>query len=219
MIDLAGLLDTALGTHIAKIVIAAVLIVLGALVAKALQLVFVKLLRLVKADVASEKIGMDAALRSSEISSGTVKLLGDAVFWVALLTIGLNIVYLMGFTTAMGLIRSILQYVTVNAVNAVFVVSLSVVLSMFLSGAILLIGSSLQVPGHKLIAKAAQYSVMAFGVIYGLDKLGVSTALIISKLDIILGFFALAGAIAFGLGCKDIAASFLASMLRGKDNY
>ena len=46
--------------------------------------------------------------------------------------------------------------------------------------------------------------------------LGISAAIIVASFSVIVGAVGLAFAIAFGLGCKDIAGDFVAGLFKGK---
>ncbi len=207
-------LSTSLGVHIQKLGLASLFVVIAFLLAKLVQIVVVYVLDLLNVEKLSDRIKLKGLLKKSELSANTIELLGDLSFWGVFLSLCVAVIYSMGFMRALDILREVLSYVTINAVNASFVLILSVVLASFLSGVILFIGGLINLPGYKLIARVFQYAVVIFGVVLGLDKLGISTSVFLARPDIILGFFALAGAIAFGLGCKDLAENFLANFLR-----
>lgn len=210
-----GLLSTPLGLHIQKLSLAFVLLIVSFMVAKLVQIVVVYILEALNLETLSDRIKLTDTLKKSGISNSLISLLGEMVFWIILFACGVAIIYSLNFVRAIILFRLTLKYLTVNVVSAAFVLSLSVLFASLLSGLILFIGELTRLPGYRLIARINQYVVVIFGLVVGLDKLGVSPELYLQRPDIILGFFALAGAIAFGLGCKDIAASYLANFLRG----
>ncbi len=213
-VNLSALLSTAMGLHIQKLIIASIFFIVGIIIAKLLQIVLVYALDKLNLDGLLEKIGFNEITKKVEISSSATKLLGGLIFWIVLFLSLIWIVYAFNLTRALELIRIILSYVTINVLSAAFVLILAVVLGNLLSMIILFLGSIIALPGYKLIARINQYVVVIFGLVLGLDRLGISMKLLLSKPDIILGFFALAGAIAFGLGCKDLAENFLANFLR-----
>jgi len=213
---LFDLFVTPLGIHVQKLLLALLLVVVSFLFAKLAQIIVVYLLDLVNADKLSEKIQLKALLKKVELGDSFIQLAGDVVFWLALIFAGIKIIYLMQFNRALDILRIVLSYVTVNVVSAVFVLVLSVIFASILSGVILFIGGLINLPGYKLIARVNQYVVVIFGIVLGLEKLGIAASVFLARPDIILGFFALSGAIAFGLGCKDLAENFLANFLRNR---
>lgn len=214
MADILSLFSTPLGVHIQKLAFASVLLVAAFLLSKLVQTLFVALLDAIGIEAVSEKIKLKDLLKKAELGTTTSGLLGDIVFWGAFLAMTAAIIYSMQFMRGVAILRTVLSYVTVNAVNASFVLILAVILASFLSGLIVFIGGLINLPGYKLIARVLQYAVVIFGIVLGLEKLGIAASVFLDRPDIILGFFALAGAIAFGLGCKDLAENFLANFLR-----
>ncbi len=209
-----SLFYTPLGIHIQKLILGLILFSIGVLVAKLFQFIAEALLSLINIDKISETIQLKSLVKRADLGDNVAKFLSEIVFWLVLLFGGIKIVYLLSFNRALEILRIIVHYVSINVVSAAFILTLAVVFASFISGMILFIGGLINIPGYKLIARFFQYAVVIYGVVFSLDKLGISTETFLMKPDIILGFFALAGAIAFGLGCKDIAESFLANFLR-----
>lgn len=212
--QLSGLFVTPLGMHAQKLLLGLLLVIVSFLAAKLAQMIAVYVLDLLNADKLSEKIQLRALLKKTELADSFTQFAGEAVFWLVLVFGGIKIIYLMQFNRALEILRTVVAYVTLNAVSAAFVLVLSVILAFFLSAVILFIGGLINLPGYKLIARVFQYAIVIFGIVLGLEKLGIPTSVLFERWDIILGFFALAGAIAFGLGCKDLAENFLANFLR-----
>jgi hypothetical protein len=212
--QLSGLFVTPLGIHAQKLLLGLLLVIVSFLAAKLAQMIAVYVLELLNADKLSEKVQLRALLKKTELGDSFTQFAGEAVFWLALVIGGIKIIYLMQFNRALEILRTVVAYVTINAVSAAFVLVLSVILAFFLSAVILFIGGLINLPGYKLIARVFQYAIVIFGIVLGLEKLGIPTSVLFERWDIILGFFALAGAIAFGLGCKDLAENFLANFLR-----
>ncbi|MFA5104339.1 MAG: hypothetical protein WC527_04115 [Candidatus Margulisiibacteriota bacterium] len=211
---LFALFVTPLGIHTQKLLLALLLIIASFLAAKLAQIITVYILDLVNADKLSEKIKLRALLKKTELGDSFSQFGGDLVFWLALIFGGIKIIYLLQLNRALEILRAVLSYVTVNVVSAVFILVLSVIFASLLSGIILFVGGLINLPGYKFIARVNQYVVVIFGIVMGLEKLGIAASVFLARPDIILGFFALAGAIAFGLGCKDMAENFLANFLR-----
>lgn len=203
-----------LGIHNQKLFLAFILLILTYLIAKGIQYVVEYLLNAINIDKLSEAIQLRSLLKRTELGDSFSKFFAEIVFWVVLIFGGIKIIYLFSFYRAIEILRTIVYYVSINVVSAAFILILAVIFAYFISGLILFIGGLVNIPGYKLIARVFQYAVVIYGIVFSLDKLGFSTEVFFTKADIILGFFALAGAIAFGLGCKDIAESFLANFLR-----
>jgi hypothetical protein len=213
--DLFRIFGTPVGIHLQKLLIGLLLLVAAVLAAKLVQAIIVYLFDLIRIDKMSDRIGLTTVLKKSGIDTSFTSVCGGLVFWLAALAGGVAIIYAMNFVKALEILRTMLNYTAGSVVNAVFVLILAVILGSLLSGLVLFIGGLIFLPGYKLIARVSQYVVVIYGIVFGLEKLGIPTS-VLARPDIILGFFALAGAIAFGLGCKDYAAGWLANFLREK---
>lgn len=214
MDKLFSLFSTSLGMHITKLFYAFIFLIIAGIIAKIIQAVTVFILHIINIDGISRSLGIDATLKRAELKESFSEILANISFWLALGSIIVWGIYEFRFLRAIALLRTILDYLTINVIAAVFVMSFCIIAGILLSQLISFIGAAIQLPGFRIISKITQYVVIIFGSIVSLDKLGISSSIILSKLDIVLGFFALAGAIAFGLGCKDLAASYLANFLR-----
>lgn len=214
--EVMGLFAKPIGLHISKILLAILLLAVSAIITKLLQMALVFILSTIRVDDLSEKIGLTGVLKRSGLNNSASALLGELFFWAAMISAGIKIIYFLKMAKAISLTRTIAYYFSINMVNAVFVLILAVIFGSLLAGLVLFIGALIALPGYKLIARVAQYASVIYGIVMALEKLGISTAVFLARPDIILGFFALAGAIAFGLGCKDLAASWLANFIREK---
>lgn len=214
MDKLFSLFSTSLGMHIIKLFYAFIFLIIAGIIAKIIQAVTVFILHIINIDGISRGLRIDATLKRAELKESFSEIISNLSFWLTLGSIIVWGIYEFKFLRAIALLRTILDYLTINVIAAVFVMSFCIIAGILLSQLISFIGAAIQLPGFRIISKITQYVVIIFGSIVSLDKLGISSSIILSKLDIVLGFFALAGAIAFGLGCKDLAASYLANFLR-----
>jgi|GEM_PF-2039731 len=214
--EVLSLFTSPIGLHVSKMLAGIALLVSAVLIAKALQAALVYVLKLIKINALSDMIGLTDVIKKAGLSSSLTALCGDIFFWAVVLAGGLKIAYFLGMVKAIVLTRIVVGYLSFNVVYAVFVLVLASIAGAILSGLILFIGALIFLPGYRLIARVAQYVAVIYGIVLALEKLGISTAVFLARPDIILGFFALAGAIAFGLGCKDLAAGWLANFLREK---
>jgi small-conductance mechanosensitive channel len=85
-----------------------------------------------------------------------------------------------------------------------------------IAGLVVVIANNVGLSNSRTLAKIAQYGVNIFGFLKALEILGISAAIIVASFSVIVGAVGLAFAIAFGLGCKDIAADFVTGLFKGK---
>jgi hypothetical protein len=104
--------------------------------------------------------------------------------------------------------------------GVVFLAALILGVGVFLAGLIAalvrLVMANLGVEGAVTVSRVIYYIVIIFTFLAALAELGISPEVFAPQIGVIIGAFGLAAAIAFGLGCKDMAADFLHNLFKGK---
>jgi len=195
--------------------ISLVLLLVSILIAKGLQLIVVYILKAIMLDKGLSAIGFTPFLTKGEIKKAPSDLLGDLVYWVSIFIAVTAIAIAYGPANSKDLIPMILGY-SQATIQAVFVLALAIFLSVVIAGLVVVIANNIGLSNSKTLAKIAQYSINTVGFLKALEILGISSAIIVASFSVIVGAVGLAFAIAFGLGCKDIAADFLAGLFKGK---
>jgi len=195
--------------------ISLVLLLVSILVAKGLQLIVVYILKAIMLDKGLAAIGFTPFLTKGEIKKSPSDLLGDLVYWVSIFIAVTAIAIAYGPANSKDLIPMILGY-SQATMQAVFVLALALFLSVVIAGLVVVIANNVGLSNAKTLAKIAQYSINTVGFLKALEILGISSAIIVASFSVIVGAVGLAFAIAFGLGCKDMAADFLVGIFKGK---
>jgi len=195
--------------------ISLVLLLVSILIAKGLQLIVVYILKAIMLDKGLSAVGFTPFLTKGEIKKAPSDLLGDLVYWISIFIAVTAIAMAYGPSTSKELLNMILNY-SVSVMAAVFVLAISIFLSVVIAGLVVVIANNVGLSNSKTLAKIAQYGVNIFGFLKALEILGISSAIIVASFSVIVGAVGLAFAIAFGLGCKDIAADFVTGLFKGK---
>jgi hypothetical protein len=198
-----------------NLAISLVLLLVSILIAKGLQLLVVYVLKAIMLDKGLSAIGFTPFLTKGEIKKAPSDLLGDMVYWVSIFIAVTAIAMAYGPANSKDLLNMILSY-SVSVIAAVFVLAISIFLSVVIAGIVVVIANNIGLSNSKTLAKIAQYGVNVFGFLKALEILGISSAIIVASFSVIVGAVGLAFAIAFGLGCKDIAADFITGLFKGK---
>jgi len=191
------------------------LLLVSILIAKGLQLIVVYILKAIMLDKGLSAIGFTPFLTKGEIKKSPSDLLGDLVYWISIFIAVTAVAMAYGPSTSKDLLNMILNY-SVSVMAAVFVLAISIFLSVVIAGLVVVIANNVGLSNAKTLAKIAQYGVNIFGFLKALEILGISAAIIVASFSVIVGAVGLAFAIAFGLGCKDIAADFVTGLFKGK---
>jgi uncharacterized Tic20 family protein len=196
-----------------NLLISLVLLLVSLLIAKGLQMLVVYILKAVMLDKGLAAIGFTPFLTKGEIKRSPTDLLGDLVYWLTVFVAVTSIAVAYGPANAKELLNMLLNY-SVAVIAAVFIMGLSIFLAVVIAGLVTVIANNVGLSNSKTLARIAQYSINVFGFLKAIEILGISSAIIVASFSVIVGAVGLAFAIAFGLGCKDIAADFITNLFK-----
>jgi Mechanosensitive ion channel, conserved TM helix len=190
------------------------LLLIGLLVARGLGILTTIVLKTLQLDTGAKQIGFDSILEKGNIKKSASDLMGDLVYWMVALVVLIGVAGIFGLPVERALTK-IFAYMGV-----VFLASLMLGIGLFLanlvSGIVRLVMANFGIEGNRTASRLIYYIVLIFAFFAALGELGIPLDSILPKMDVIIGAFGLAAAIAFGLGCKDMAADFLHNLFRGK---
>ncbi|MCU0641541.1 MAG: hypothetical protein MUC35_05575 [Candidatus Margulisbacteria bacterium] len=199
---------------IATFVTALVLLLAGFLLARGLATAVVYVLKLVQLDKGSKTVKFNTVLEKGEIKKSLTDIIGELCYWAILLITVIGVAKLGGVKIEPAIAKLVMYLGSV--VMVAIVLGIGLFLASLIANLVKLVALNFGVDGGKSLARLVYYLVILFTFLAALAQLGVRPSSIIGKLDIVLGAPALAAAIAFGLGCKDMAADFLHNIFKGK---
>src|SRR6266581_2495526 len=110
------------------------------------------------------------------------------------------------------LLSQILLYVP-KVIAAVVVLILGLFFASFLGGLVKAAAANAGLGEAEVLASLARYAIVAFTAAVTLEELGIAPDLVRSAFVILFGAVALGLALAFGLGCQDLARDWLTRYL------
>jgi len=187
-----------------KLLAGLVILIVGWLVSKLVQVGLVRTLRLVKLDVLSEKTGFDEFLRRGNIQSGSVVVIGKVIYWVMLLLTLLVSVSAMGLTEAQGMVGQVVAIVP-GVVLAIIILILGLGFSQFLSDVVQTASANAEMGQARLLGNVTRYTINVFVIVLALNQLKLELGPLTDAFLLLFGAVCFAFALAFGLGCRDLA--------------
>jgi Mechanosensitive ion channel, conserved TM helix len=188
--------------------LALVLLVLGWGLARAGRKLVIRGLRLVRADVAAERAGLEDFLVQGGVRFTTVTLVGALVYWIINLAVILAALTVLGIETAGQTISRLVQYVP-SVITAVVVLILGTLLGQFVGAVTYAYLANLGVTGARAISALARWAVVVFVIAVSLEQLSIGGQVLVSAFQLVFGALCLALAIAFGMGGREWAARVL----------
>ena len=183
-------------------------------VAKAVGFAVTYVLKLAQLDQAANTVKFNVLLEKGEIKKSVSELLGDLCYWLVLLVAVIGVAKLFGLKVE-PIMAKVFIYLGLTLLVAL-VMGLALFFASLIANVVKVVALNFGIEGGKSLARFTYYLVVLFLFLAALSQLGLRPSTILGKLDIVLGTVGLAAAIAFGLGCKDMAADFLYGIFKGK---
>jgi hypothetical protein len=196
------------GAFLPRLALAVMVVIAGWLLAKVAKFAVVKGLRAINFNVLTERAGMDGFLEQGGIRSDTTAILGLIVYWLVILAaliVGSNS---LGLAQVTDLLRDVVLFLP-KVVVALLILAFGAYFARFIANAVITYCKNIGLQDAELLARLAQYAIIAFVVLIALDHLEVGGRLIHQSFLIVLGGVVLALALAFGLGGREWAAHLL----------
>lgn len=200
-----------IGSFINSVLLVVIILVIGWLASKLVKSLVTKSLRFIKLDELSDRIELDNMLAKGGIKYSLSELLGVICYWLVLLitvVVALNSVNLM---TA-ALLDKVVALVP-KTIIAVFIFILGMFVATVMKNIVMTASSNAGLTYSAFLAKATQFIVMMFALLMVLEELNIGVRISEITLSIVLGSIGLAFALAFGLGCKDIAGKMISNFI------
>lgn len=197
---------------IVSVLLVVIILVIGWLISKAVKAVVSKSLKLIKLDDLSRRVELDKVLGKGGITYPFSELIGVICYWLGILVTTMVAINALGLTIAADLLNKVVLYIP-HVLAAVFIVILGMFAATLLRNLIVTAANNAGLTQGKLLGQLVETIVIVFVVIVGLEQLGLGISITQLTLGIILGSVGLGLALAFGLGCKDIAGKFIAEFV------
>src|SRR5829696_1877365 len=198
-------LQNALSTflsYLPQLVGTIIILIIGYIVAKVLQALVGRVLQGIGFDGWMERGGIKQFFDRAETNQTPHSILGKLVFWFVFIIAITMAADALGIPQVSVVLAQLIAYIP-NIIAAILILILAALLANFISGIVR--GAT----GSDLLASIAQYAIIVYAVFAALTQLGVAVQLTANTFLIVLGAVALAAALAFGIGGREVARDIL----------
>jgi hypothetical protein len=195
-----------------NVLLVLIILIIGWVISKLIRTLVTKGLRLIKLDVLSDRIELDALLEKGGITYSLSELVGVICYWLSLLVSFVVAINAVGLTIAADLLNKIVLYIP-NVVAAMFILILGMFVATLLRNIVQTAANNAGLSQTKLLSKIVEVIVIAFSIFVSLEQLQIGIRITELTLSIVLGTVGLGLALAFGLGCKDIAGRYMSDLI------
>ena len=194
--------------YIPKVISAAILLIIGYIIARIVRGVLTKGLRLVHFDQVADRAGITAMLQRAGTNMDGARLLGTIAFWWIFLMFIENALNALALPTITTYLNAILGYLP-RVFAAVLIVFVGALIANVIAGAIRGTTAETGLRASGLLASLAKWFILLFTFLTAVTELDVAQSMIFILFACAVGMVALAGGLAFGLGGRETAAQIL----------
>jgi small-conductance mechanosensitive channel len=200
-----GPLQNALSTFLSflpQLLGAIIILIIGYIVAKILQAVVGRVLRGIGFENWMEKGGIKQFFDRAQTNQDPTGIIGKLVFWFVFIIALTMAADVLGTPQVSAVLGQLVAYIP-SIIAAILILILAALLANFVSGIVR--GAT----GSDLLASVAQYAIIVYAVFAAITELGIAVTLTAPTFLILLGAVALAAALAFGIGGREVAQDLL----------
>jgi hypothetical protein len=206
---------TKITAFLPELIGAIIIFVVGWVIARLVKVGVEKILRLVRFNTATEKTGVNTFLKKGEIVKSPSEIVGTLVYWFIMILVIIASLDALGLPIVSDMLNSIFLYIP-NVVAAIIVLVLGFLLGNLLSAVVRTAASNAGLKNADGLGKISLYAIVFFSAAIALIQLGIGEEVVVSAFELAFGAAALALALAFGLGGRDVAAEYLKRWLGEK---
>ena len=206
-------LQDALGaflSYIPQLIGALIILIVGYVIAKALQAIVGRVLEGIGFDRWMERGGIKQFFDRADTEHTPHSILGRLVFWFVFIIAITMAADALGIPQVSAVLAQLIAYIP-SIIAAILILILAALLANFLSSIVR--GAT----GSDILASVARYAIIVYAVFAAVTQLGIAVELTAPTFLIVLGAVALAAAIAFGLGSREVAQDIIEKAYNRRD--
>ena len=200
-----------------RFIAAITVIIIGAIVAKNIAKLLAKILALSGIDKIADMLNEMDFVQKLNFKIQLSSVIAKVIHYIMMLIFIIAATDILGMPAISQLVSDIINYFPL-IISASIVLMLGVMLADFIQGIVLTTCKSLGIPSGKIISNIVFYFILLNAIVSALSQAHIDTDFIKSNLTVLLGAFAGAFALGYGLASKDLMSSILASFYH-KDRF
>ena len=197
-------------TFVPTILGALLILLIGGVIAKLLEQVIVRTLKLITLDKIADQIQLSAILSKGGIRRKLSELIGAIIYWIVILAFVMTALNALNLTVAAELFQQVVSFLP-NVIAAVFILIVGVFAAAFLATTVRTAASNSGIVQSHLLSQGVQAVVIIFTVVASLQQLQIQ--FVGEVFLIILSGISFGAALAFGLGCKELAGRWVSDVV------
>src|SRR5688572_4987189 len=182
---------------------AMVILLAGYLLARLIERGVERLLRRIHLNQLLDRGGVMQAVERSGSHLNPTRVIANLIFWLVMFAVLLLAASALGLQSLADVLQELVSYIP-SVIAAIAIITIGIVLGGFVGGLIMASAGGLH--GGPTLARVGKGGVIVLAVFMALQELGVASEIVTTAFALLFGAVALALALAFGLGNRDLAA-------------
>ncbi|MFH1894648.1 MAG: hypothetical protein ABH813_01990 [Patescibacteria group bacterium] len=195
-------------SFIPALIVAIVVFIAGWFVAILIGKLITGILKKLKFNKALEKGSWDESLAKANIKVDASEFIGAIVKWILVIVFLQVAVSILGWMQFAGILGSVVAYLP-NVIIATLIFAVTVIIADIVEKVVRVSTERVKIGYGQMISAIVKWAIWIFAIIIILEQLNIGGSIPAIVVQGIVGFFALAGGLAFGLGGRDAAAEII----------
>ena len=201
---------------IPKIIAFLAIVLIGWFIASLVAKLVVTLLRTIRFNDIAQRAGVSSFVSKMGVRTDASGVLAGITKWFIRLIVLVAAFDALGLPAVSDVLKSMLLFLP-NLIVALVVLVIAGLAATAISRVVRGAAESSELQNPELLSKIASGAVWAFGIVVAINQLGIATTLVNTLFMGLVGAFALALGLAFGLGGRETAGQIVASWYGGTD--
>src|SRR3954464_10243115 len=181
---------------------ALIILFAGYLLAKVLEKLVERFLRRIRLNRMLERGGGMQAVERAGSHLNPTRVLSNHVLWLVMFAVILVAANALGLESLANVFSELVSYIP-SVIAAIVIILVGIVLGGFVGG--LISASAGALHGGRALARVGRGGVILLAIFMALQELGIATDIVTTAFAILFGAIALAMALSFGLGNRELA--------------
>ncbi len=211
--DSIGAFLNGIGDFLPNILAALLILFVGWIIARVFKAGVGRVLRTIKFPMLAERAGIDGFLKTGGVKQTSTELLAVLVYWLIMLIVLVTAVNALRLEMASQLLNQIMLYIP-NIIVAVIVLVVGLYAANFVAGLVRTAAANAGIAEAEIVAALARYALIVFTFAIALNQLRIGEDIVANGFLILFGAACLAGALAVGLGAREVVNRYMNERFR-----
>jgi len=184
------------------------ILIIGLIISLAVKFILNLLLKIIRFDKISYRIGFASILEKAGIKLKPAQLIIKLVYWISLFIFIMLALNSLNIQAIDALVAQFFLFLP-NVIVGIIIFFAGYLLSIVLERTVLIASVNYELNFAKLISKGVQILVLLFFLAIALEQIGIGESIVIASFTIIFGGIVLAFVLAIGLGGRELGKQWL----------